>query len=102
MLYYLTTTKSHLGWNFIITLYLAILLRLSFHSTWSLDDDNDKVIQWLGLGRRMLQSVGIGHPGRQRRQVRPTYHGSTVWGNTFCQSLTVGLASYHFLTTEEA
>lgn len=68
-------------------------------------DDEDKVIQWLGVGRRMLHSVGLsselGH-ARQRRQVRPTYHGSTVWGNTFCQSLKVGLASYHFLTTEEA
>merc|ERR1712130_656734 len=27
----------------------------------------------------------------------PSYHSNTLWGNTFCQGLTVGLASYHFL-----
>mmetsp|Transcript_25687 Transcript_25687/g.54259 ORF Transcript_25687/g.54259 Transcript_25687/m.54259 type:complete len:579 (+) Transcript_25687:93-1829(+) len=27
----------------------------------------------------------------------PSYHADTLWGNTFCQLYTVGLASYHFL-----
>ncbi|KAL9178644.1 hypothetical protein ACHAXT_001982 [Thalassiosira profunda] len=27
----------------------------------------------------------------------PSYHADTVWGNTFCQLFTVGLASYHFV-----
>ncbi|KAL7521422.1 hypothetical protein ACHAWX_006096 [Stephanocyclus meneghinianus] len=26
----------------------------------------------------------------------PTYHANALWGNTFCQAFTVGLASYHF------
>ena len=30
----------------------------------------------------------------------PTYHGNTLWGNTFCQGLRVGLASYHFQSPE--
>eukprot|EP01082_Thalassiosira_pseudonana_P006111 g5383.t1 g5383 contig2:435927-437358(-) len=28
----------------------------------------------------------------------PAYHANTLWGNTFCQGYTVGLASYHFLS----
>merc|ERR1711862_910719 len=28
--------------------------------------------------------------------VGPTYHADQLWGNSFCQALTVGLASYHF------
>lgn len=28
----------------------------------------------------------------------PSYHATTLWGNTFCQGYTVGLASYHFLS----
>eukprot|EP00980_Cylindrotheca_fusiformis_P016625 scaffold4977_cov69-Cylindrotheca_fusiformis.AAC.2 len=29
-------------------------------------------------------------------QRRPTYHGDSIWGNTFCQAFCIGLASYHF------
>ena len=29
--------------------------------------------------------------------IGPTYHADTLWGNTFCQAFTVGLASYHFM-----
>ena len=29
--------------------------------------------------------------------IGPSYHRGQIWGNTFCQALTVGLASYHFL-----
>lgn len=32
----------------------------------------------------------------------PTYHLDTLWGNTFCQAFTVGLASYHFVKSEES
>jgi hypothetical protein len=31
----------------------------------------------------------------------PEYHSDTVWGNTFCQSFKVGLASYHFMGSIE-
>lgn len=27
----------------------------------------------------------------------PSYRNNTLWGNTFCQALCIGLASYHFL-----
>lgn len=27
----------------------------------------------------------------------PSYHADTLWGNTFCQLFTVGMASYHFM-----
>lgn len=30
----------------------------------------------------------------------PTYHPQTIWGNTFCQAFTVGLASYHFVSPD--
>ncbi|KAL3788080.1 hypothetical protein HJC23_008142 [Cyclotella cryptica] len=30
----------------------------------------------------------------------PTYHARTLWGNTFCQAFTVGLASYHFVQAD--
>ena len=30
----------------------------------------------------------------QRKE--PQYHATTLWGNTFCQGMKVGLASYHF------
>ena len=30
--------------------------------------------------------------------IGPTYHANTLWGNTFCQAFTVGLASYHFMS----
>lgn len=29
----------------------------------------------------------------------PRYNSNTVWGNTFCQGLCVGMASYHFMNT---
>jgi len=36
---------------------------------------------------------GVGVAGN----VVPSYYGTNLWGNTFCQSFCVGLASYHFL-----
>jgi len=35
-------------------------------------------------------------PGTDQPSV-PSYHNTSLWGNTFCQLFTVGLASYHFL-----
>lgn len=34
--------------------------------------------------------------------IGPSYHRDQIWGNTFCQALTVGLASYHFMENEQA
>ena len=31
-------------------------------------------------------------------RVKPTYHGTSIWGNVFMQVGTVGLASYHFIS----
>jgi hypothetical protein len=38
-------------------------------------------------------------PGSEQQQV-PEYVPDTIWGNSFCQALTVGLASYHFLSDQ--
>lgn len=32
----------------------------------------------------------------------PSYHSTTVFGNTFCQAMMVGLASYHFVSETES
>lgn len=32
---------------------------------------------------------------------RPAYHADGLWGNTFCQAFCVGLASYHFVGTND-
>ena len=34
--------------------------------------------------------------------IGPSYHRGQIWGNTFCQALTVGLASYHFMEDQQA
>jgi hypothetical protein len=34
-------------------------------------------------------------------QLGPRYISNTVWGNTFCQGLCVGMASYHFMNTND-
>jgi hypothetical protein len=47
----------------------------------------------LGPGGRLFQ---LRNPPRDDRSM-PTYDGTTLFGNTFCQGLKVGLASYHFL-----
>lgn len=33
---------------------------------------------------------------RNDESLGPSYHVTTIWGNTFCQCYSVGLASYHF------
>ena len=59
------------------------------------------------FGSRHLDVVSIGC-GSSRMQYhavatvetlssKPIYVPGSVWGNTFCQALTVGLASYHFM-----
>jgi hypothetical protein len=60
-------------------------------------DGDRRVVESLGLGGRLLYSSGPSQPNE-----RPTHRGNTLWGNTFCQSFKVGLASYQFLTNEEA
>ena len=37
----------------------------------------------------------------EQESLGPSYHPDTVWGNTFCQSFAIGLASYHFLKPED-
>lgn len=41
-------------------------------------------------------------PSGSSTRCRAEYHGEKVWGNTFCQALKVGLASYHFMGNSEA
>jgi hypothetical protein len=33
--------------------------------------------------------------------LHPTYNADSIWGNTFCQAFTIGLASYHFLKPDD-
>ena len=57
----------------------------------------DTQVERFGLSGRMYRRIGaVGE------QSRPTYKGDTLWGNTFCQGLKVGLASYHFVSASEA
>jgi hypothetical protein len=44
--------------------------------------------------QRLIQGVN------DQPVVMPTYHSDTVWGNTLCQALCVGMASYHFMSDE--
>ena len=37
----------------------------------------------------------------ETRSSKPIYVSDSVWGNTFCQALTVGLASYHFMKNSQ-
>jgi hypothetical protein len=46
--------------------------------------------------QRLIQGVN------EQAVVMPTYHSDTIWGNTLCQALTVGMASYHFMPDENA
>jgi hypothetical protein len=46
--------------------------------------------------QRLIQGVN------DQPVVMPTYHSDTIWGNTLCQALTVGMASYHFMSDESA
>jgi hypothetical protein len=46
--------------------------------------------------QRLIQGVN------DQPVVLPTYHSDTIWGNTLCQALTVGMASYHFMSDESA
>lgn len=49
----------------------------------------------IGCGSSQIQYQSLSLV--QTLSSRPVYIPSTVWGNTFCQALTVGLASYHFM-----
>ena len=62
----------------------------------SVESDNDRPLR--------VTQFGADHPNKTfylldtiGHHTTPPYKESTVWGNTFCQSYTVGLASYHFM-----
>ena len=57
--------------------------------------DHPKKTQYHRLIEGVNNNISGGFP-------KSSYHPNTVWGNTFCQGLTVGLASYHFLADENA
>lgn len=50
-------------------------------------------VEILGPGGRLFQLRNPPHDDR----TMPAYNGTTLFGNTFCQGLKVGLASYQFL-----
>jgi hypothetical protein len=57
---------------------------------------SDEIVMRFGPGGRMycrLDATGI--------RSRPTYCQDSLWGNTFCQGLKLGLASYQFLSAED-
>jgi hypothetical protein len=69
--------------------------RLSF-----LDDEKDgRNLIFLGHRRGEVPVYRRLQSNLQEDRIPPTYHGNSLWGNTFCQGFCVGLASYHFLAT---
>lgn len=75
--------------------------------TWNTNDKDQATIVWtresVGLSPNPQVDL-LGPGGRMFRRCNkldkvqsiPAYHGTTLFGNTFCQGLKVGLASYHF------
>eukprot|EP00934_Nitzschia_sp_Nitz4_P000625 Nitzschia sp. Nitz4//scaffold38_size140716//49544//51475//NITZ4_003137-RA/size140716-snap-gene-0.161-mRNA-1//-1//CDS//3329550048//625//frame0 len=59
------------------------------------------VIEHVGSDHRTKVHYRKYHSGSNQTRL-PEYHRNTVWGNTFCQGLSVGLASYHFLEDKDA
>ena len=75
--------------------------------TWNTNDKDQATIVWTreSVGLPPNPQVDLLGPGGrmfrrwnelEKVQSLPTYHGATLFGNTFCQGLKVGLASYHF------
>lgn len=67
----------------------------------------DERITWTrqSVGHEETIRFGVGghmyHRVDASNRTRPTYHEDSLWGNTFCQALKVGLASYHFLSPQD-
>jgi len=59
----------------------------------------DEINQLGGSSGRIYQRWRAGSNNLVR--TAPTYHADALWGNTFCQALRVGLASYHFVSEQE-
>lgn len=62
---------------------------------WTRESMGGEHVERLGPGERMYRRVDAS------TRSRPTYHGNTLWGNTFCQAFKVGLASYQFISPQE-
>jgi len=58
----------------------------------------EPAVEIIGPGARLLKC----HNDSIAVRSMPTYHANALFGNTFCQALKVGLASYHFLEDETA
>lgn len=58
-------------------------------------DPDSEYLTVLNLGAGSSQLYNHTVVGTDNRL--PEYHEGTVWGNTFCQGYSVGLASYHFM-----
>jgi hypothetical protein len=102
----------------------------TFHGTARLQHQQDETIDWDVIfqfsfdlryisngiivktchhnGERQVQRLGPTRELYRRVQSAttmssmPTYHGDSLWGNTFCQVYKVGLASYSFVSPEES
>jgi hypothetical protein len=59
-------------------------------------DDNDTGSSWRGQSSSSFYHL-LGVETGTDSILLPTYNPLSVWGNVFCQVLTVGMASYHFL-----
>jgi hypothetical protein len=62
---------------------------------------NPLVSDSIGPGVQFIYSRVGNEDTRDLDTLGPTYHADSLWGNTFCQAFTVGLASYHFIKPEE-
>jgi hypothetical protein len=49
------------------------------------------------MGRQFIYQRINNDDCRSEQEIGPSYNGDSLWGNTFCQAFTVGLASYHFM-----
>jgi hypothetical protein len=51
----------------------------------------------VSMGRQFIYQRINNDDCRNGQEIGPSYNGDLLWGHTFCQVFTVGLASYHFM-----
>lgn len=89
--------------------------------TWTIDSGSGRVQVWkrltlslencykvvpITVGTFVYQKITttattLDSGGDDHQLLGPRYNSNTVWGNTFCQGMCVGMASYHFMNTND-
>jgi hypothetical protein len=86
--------QDHWGGVELIRCIFQFSSNLHFVSFGLIMGEGYQVIKTVGLGRHILYSL-------RPSESKPTYQSNNIWGNTFCQALKIGLASYHFVSKED-